>query len=174
MTNDTEFQPRLEAALYSIPESIPTQLQERRTMLSSKFPIYPLGPDYKPFTPGQPHLSEISLPMRNFTQEYKCVYESYTEFRRLNEMIANLHDDFGDEGFRDRSLCVDNPYFPCVDCPKDKTPECIFGDEGFEVRESALNDWLYCDDTLYVTYILTNLHDDFGDEGFDDVIQGRE
>lgn len=52
-------------------------------------------------------------------------------------MVANLHDDFGDEGF--------------------------------EVRESALNDWLYGNNTLYVTYILANLHDDFGDEGFGDV-----
>lgn len=126
-------------------------------MLSSKFPIYPLGPVSKRHNPGQPHLNEVSLPMRNFTCEYEppidekilawryCddVYNwlSCTKWR-LNEMIANLHDDFGDVGFG--------------------------------VRESALNDLLYCDDTLYVIYILANLHDDFGDEGFDDVIQEEE
>lgn len=122
-------------------------------MLSSKFPICPLGPVSKRHNPGQPYLSEISLPMKNFICPYEppedrelawlyCddvfTWSSCTKWR-LNERIANLHDDFGDEGF--------------------------------EVKES---DWLYCDNILHTTYILTNLHDDFGDEGFNDVIREGE
>lgn len=125
------------------------QPQERRTMLSSKFPICPLGPNSKHSSPEQPHLSEVSLPMRNFTCEYEPPIEerilawlycddvynwlSCTKWR-LNEMIANLHDDFGDEGFK--------------------------------VRESV---WLHYEDVSYITYMLANLHDDFGDAGFDGI-----
>ena len=69
---------------------------------------------------------------------------------RLNEKIANLHDDFGDEGFDSEEIHHVHIDSRCMYVGKDK----------FRHRKSMYSVYVWNDE------MIANLHNDFGDEGF--------